>query len=176
MLLFVSFLSESGNVTEDFEVFLQEPVALFPISLKEIENEAFAGTAITTVVFHKSLLYLGEKAFLNSRKLTDIYIPISTVNIGFLAVESYTVIHGAEGSYAQKWAQVNGYEFRTDDIWNSKLLSPLFHVEDLFFIFWFSMPLDLTNPLLIRKRIRKIIRSMRPQERTELYPIDYRFP
>ena len=92
---------------------------LFPLSLQEIEDEAFSDTAAEEVVFPDGLVYIGENAFSGARKLTDVYIPKSTKYIAesaFSATSNF-LIHGIKGSYAEEWAKKHRVPFVDENIW-----------------------------------------------------------
>lgn len=77
-----------------------------PTSLTVIEDEAFAGTAIGTVVMPDTLAVIGDRAFANIPTLRSVEIPQSVLAIGdnaFTGSENVFIV-GAAGSYAQMWA------------------------------------------------------------------------
>lgn len=145
-----------------------------PASLTWIEEEAFAGTAFQLVVLDEKLTYIGEKAFGGAQDLQSVYISENTAYIGAEAFPADTMIHGREGSYAQQWAEENGYRFQCDNAWNidfTPLLSLLLLVQTCLF----APAVDTRHEYRFR-RVKAYLRDMRPQKRSELYPINYRFP
>ena len=146
-----------------------------PVSLSCVEEEAFADTAFQKVVLNEKLVYLGEKAFWNSQPLQSVYIPESTVYVGLNAFPSNTLIHSSIGSYAQQWAMVNGYRFQSNNeyICCSKIMLSILLLSLSF----------LVGPIAEEKSdeyrfrcVKAHLMDMRPQNRSELYPINYRFP
>ncbi len=157
----------------------EEKSLVFPASLRLIEEEAFAGSSAETLVFPNGFLLLGEEAFSDAPNLRDVYLPPSTVYIGrsaFPTDQNELVIHGVEGSYAQIWAASQKLPFVSDNIWSARVESirvrdahadrvdPLFRTA------------DQTRNCMIRRIDGDEGISMRPQDRPELNPIDYRFP
>ena len=85
-----------------------------PASLQVIEEEAFAGTAIENVEFPESLTAVGDRAFAELPGLETVTIlPTDILTVSDTAFEgsSNVMIRGAEGSYAQEWADQNGVPF-----------------------------------------------------------------
>ena len=174
LLLFV--ISCTQGPPEKETACLGDLVSLFPTSLQTVEDNAFSGTAIQAAAFYDGLVLIGESAFQNTPMLTDIYIPPSTEFIGRNALPDYVLIHGAEESYVQEWALANEVSFTADNIWNTKTACAKVHPEQLFSLLCFVLPYDHTVSYKIKKRMGAYVKSMRPQERPELYPINYRFP
>ena len=146
----------------------------FPASLRIVEDDAFSGTSFKTIIFDSSLVFIGNGAFQDVCTLTDVYIPESTAFIGSEAFPSDTIIHGSAGSYAQKWAEENSHRFQSDNVWNNTsapLLSLLLLAQA-----WLFVPAVDTQHEYRFRRVTAYLRDMRPQERRELYPINYRFP
>ena len=152
------------------------PSAVFPSSLRDICDEAFSGTAIDSAYFGDKLVTIGEKAFMNVETLKDVYIPEETSYIGNKAFPRATFIHGAENSYAEKWALLNGYSFCTDYDWAVKAPSQKICMDLLLTLFLWPITSDDSFAVKLYRRIFDFVKSMRPQDRPELYPIDYRFP
>lgn len=153
-------------------------VIIMPFSLECVENQAFEDTAVKTVVFQDGLLSIGDLAFANSRYLTDVYIPANTKYIGENAFPSNErlTIHGIIGSLVEKWAKEHQVPFVPSNIWNvadegvgadhSKSIS----VDRFFHVVYYERNNHLHG------RTENEGKSMRPQDRPELNPIDYRFP
>ncbi len=146
----------------------------FPASLRIVEDDAFSGTSFKTIIFNSSLVFIGNGAFQDVCTLTDVYIPESTAFIGSEAFPSDTIIHGSAESYAQKWAEENGYRFQSDNVWNNAPV-PLFSLLMLNQACLLLTIVDTQHEYKFR-RVKAYLRNMRPQERKELYPINYRFP
>lgn len=151
---------------------------IFPASLEIIENEAFAGTEAQTVTFQRGLQNIGEGAFQAAINLKEIYLPDSVEIIADSAFPKNEglIVHGVKGSLAQYWADENGFDFVVDDIWTDTQVSEKIHVEPLLSLFWIICPIDEKALSRSSERIKRFIKSMRPQDRPELYPINYRFP
>ena len=150
--------------------------ASFPDSLCYIGDEAFSETSIEVALFNNDLQSIGSEAFLNANQLTDVYIPAGTEQIGSNAFPEQVVIHGIEDSYAQTWALQNEHVFIEDDIWNCESVFPSLRGSLILALLGTVLPADTCFLEQIRTQIKKYIRSMRPQDRPELYPINYRFP
>lgn len=159
---------------------VNDGVATFalPASLVMIGDEAFEETASEVVILPDSLLIIGEKSFAGSRSLKMIYIPASVVYIGEHTFDdtSNLTIRGLENSYAAQWAQEHSIAF-------TQFEAALFTMEKLrdflknglfmLLVFCFS-PASVT--FLKCKKTAYREKSMRPQDRPELNPIDYKFP
>ncbi len=156
------------------------PQAAFvlPLSLREIEEESFSGTAVQTVVFPEGFLRIGENAFRGALRLTNVYIPYTTRYIADSAFSQTPdlTIHGVRGSYAQKWARKHSVPFVVDNIWKAV-------IRDGKNLDTEGAPTDRyiegVNPERIissHERGEDEGKRKRPQDRPELNPIDYRFP
>lgn len=151
---------------------------VFPYSLKEIEEEAFEGTAVKTIILREHVICIKRNAFSDTAFLTDVYIPAAIEHIGaYVFPEDNTLtIHGVRGSFAEKWAKgrkipfVNDYTTVLSDKGLKKTQSHNLPRERL------NLPFYLLIHEKTSKNKKYRERSMRPQDRTELYPIDYRFP
>ena len=151
---------------------------VFPLSLREIEEDAFSGTAAEAVIFPDGFLHIGENAFSGARKLTDVYIPESTE---YIADSAFSVtrdlkIHGIDESYAKEWAERHQIPFVADDIWNAlpRGGSSMDAQGRLM-----NRQVAAVNPekvIAVHERSEDEKESKRPQDRPELNPIDYRFP
>ena len=156
------------------------PQAAFvlPLSLKEIDEESFSGTAVKTVVFPKGFLYIGENAFRGALQLTDVYIPYTTRYIADSAFSETTgfTIHGVKGSYAQKWAQKHRVPFVEDDIWKAIIRDGRILEAEGPPTGRYIAGVNPERIISSHERGEDEGKSKRPQERPELNPIDYRFP
>ncbi len=149
---------------------------ILPTELIRIEEEAFTGTPVNVVILPDGFKYICDNAFEGDSGLTDIYIPSTTEYIADTAfpMNSDLIIHGVEDSYALEWAEENHIAFVAENIWkpivdNGKTVS----IQEIGLAFLFQ--------IVIPKKIIKIgsraeEESIRPQDRPELYPIDYSFP
>ena len=178
LLVFISLaLFQSGLAHGDELGDSMDAVFVFPSSLEVIEDEAFVGTSAKTAVFSSGFLYIGERVFADAAFLTDVYIPSSTFFIGehAFAENAGIVIHGVKDSYAQKWATEHSIPFVSDYL--------LFIIDRektaVAQEYSITQIIQIINPLkTINANKRKIYegKSLRPQDRPELNPIDYRFP
>ena len=152
-------------------------VFALPANLKIIEKEAFEGTAARTVIFRTNLLEIGNRAFQRTRFLSAVYIPAS---VNMIADSAFPrggdfTIYGIAGSSVQKWAKDRGIPFKVKDIWktnaeNNSENKSLSKAERVVF------SCDIQQNLFPDSITWADQKSMRPQDRPELYPIDYRFP
>ena len=157
-----------------------ENVAVFvlPASLTEIGESAFEGTAVEKVIFPDTAAFIGDKAFANNKRLMTVRIPETVRSIGEHAFSNSTnvTIKGTEGSYAAVWAREHNIAFESERgtlSWLVKL-GKILHDGVLFFAGLGFV--DLGEQKWQRTRKKKYMRSMRPQDRVELNPIEYRFP
>ncbi len=149
-----------------------------PMSLQFIEDEAFSGIPAKTVIIHNGLLYIGDCAFANANNLKDIYLPSTTQFIARSTLSSImnVVIHGEVESYAQVWADEHGIKFIAENVWNNFCQGiRTFNNKNTKAIFISFLALTMQSVIMIGGCQNKD-RSMRPQDRPELNPIDYRFP
>ena len=149
-----------------------------PLSLQRIEEEAFAGIAARTVVFRDGLISVGENAFQNVDSLVDVFIPPTMLLIAESSLPKNTnlTIHGVRGSYIYKWAHDHSFSFIIEDVFSLPL-----RIWKTVFNYnlkknWVSDTLDLKKAGIPVQSAVSEVRSMRPQDRPELNPIDYRFP
>lgn len=84
-----------------------------PASLITIEDEAFAGTAITAITLPKNVKVVGDYAFADIQTLHKIDIPNTTEYIGENAFKGSNgvIISGAPKGYVRTWAYENGIPF-----------------------------------------------------------------
>lgn len=174
-VIIVSSFSLSYNET-DISDFILEGVFVFPSSLITIEDEAFAGTGVQTVILPEGFVSIQEYAFKDALGLSDAYIPSS---IEFIADSAFDLldrlnIHGIAGSYAQEWAEEYHARFVEESIWKPKLCDEKHrnsHVSVAHIIHRTIIPEKRIN--YVREESKE---SKRPQDRSELNPIDYKFP
>lgn len=153
-------------------------VFVLPASLKVIDESAFEETAAETVIISDSAEIIGNRAFADIRTLRIIHIPDSVKYIGDLAFEGSlnVAFRGVENSYAAAWAHMHNVAFSQEETtltWLVKLGKLLQGGFFLSFCLGYICPND---QFWQRKKMENREKSMRPQDRPELYPIDYRFP
>ena len=118
MLLIIRLFSLPSAFADGVES-KQQSTFVLPLSLQEIEEGAFSGTAVQNVIFPDGFIYVGEDAFSGAEKLVDVYIPKSTKYIADSAfsITPKLVIHGVKGSYAEDWAKEHNVPFEKANIW-----------------------------------------------------------
>lgn len=113
--------ADSSEIKATCKVTVEEefiPFFVFPSSLNEIGEEAFAGIGARRVVVADGVKTIGKKAFAGCLKLEQITIPASTTTIAkdaFANVPDGFTIHSTLNSYAQTFASENGIRFVADD-------------------------------------------------------------
>lgn len=151
---------------------------VLPSALQEIDKEAFAGTAIQTITLPDGVLSVGDNVFVDNAFLTDIFIPASVEDISDSAFpkDSDFIIRGIERSFVGDWAKKHNIPFVADDKWklvlnNQETIGS--SREEL------CSQYCVMNPEKIARGFHVVEEdnlSRRPQDRSELNPIDYRFP
>ena len=156
----------------------KERIFVFPSSIEIIEDEAFEGTAVETVVFPEGLISIGSRAFENVLDIKDIYIPDTTAYIADSAfsITSKLTIHGITGSYAKDWANSHEIPFVPDNVWNAIVPSGRKSNTRTYSIKKVVAAFVLIILLKYFRLSYYELRSRRPQDRPELNPIDYCFP
>ena len=149
---------------------------VFPTQLYCIDDEAFAETSIEVAVFNNNLVFIGERIFRDASELTDVYIPKKTEHIGENAFPYGTMIHVIDNSYAQEWAKRNDYEFIAEEPWYATKSLAGVYLQHLMSLGLILIPDDKKQNMILRRCKSVFQKSMRPQDRSELAPIDYRFP
>lgn len=152
--------------------------ALFPDSLTVIEDEAFEGTAFRTLVFKAGFLRIQDRVFSSMQSLRKAYFPSSVEYIADSAFSGSGLlsIGGYADTYVQQWAEQHDMQFNISDYWYTapnKVQRLMEKLLSLFFILCLPVTEDARR---IKRYIKKRVISMRPQDRVELNPIDYRFP
>ena len=178
LILIVAVLFPLYAVAEENPSFDRTYIFTFPKSLIEIEDEAFWGTSVKTVVFLDGLTRIDENAFDKASHLRDIYIPPSTEYIAENAfpLNKGLTIHSFEGSLAERWAFEHQVFFEVSNIW-AFISDGAFHLElkhSSFHEYFQEVPYKYVSS--INDKSGFIEKSMRPQDRPELNPIDYKFP
>jgi hypothetical protein len=153
-------------------------VFTLPASLKVIEDEAFEGVSAETVILSDSTESIGARAFADNGALKAVHVSESLFYIGDNAFEgSYRVmIVGSEGSYAAAWARMHNVAFMPEETSTTWLVKLGRLLQEGFFLS-FSLGCIFPEAQFWQRRKREVFeRSMRPQDRPELHPINYRFP
>lgn len=87
-------------------------ILTFPTALTQIEDEAFTGTDANVIDLREThISSIGEKAFAEMDELMVVYLPgnvKSIDNSAFSGCKDFIIIC-ADGTYAEEWAQSNGY-------------------------------------------------------------------
>lgn len=146
-----------------------------PKSIKEIGEDAFMNTAVETVIIPDSTERIEDRAFADIITLVNIIIPKTVKYIGDRALEGSinVTIQTEENSYAAVWAQVHHVTCKYLENTFAKIVKQLMKTA-----IWVSC-LSYVSPnqqFGQRKGKEYWERSLRPQDRPELYPINYRFP
>jgi hypothetical protein len=135
---------------------IRGPTFTMPASLAQIEDEAFADNfALREIWIPASVLYIADNAFEGCNEIT---------------------ILAEADSYAAEWAREHDMAFTpvAESAAERENLSKLLAGELAILLSFVSVsPVQLIR---LRRRAWNAMRSMRPQDRAELNPIDYRFP
>lgn len=155
-----------------------EGAVIMPSSLIMVEDEAFEGVAVETIVFQRGLVSIGSNAFGNIEALKDVYIPDTTT---FIADSAFSVtndlkIHGVNSSNAEDWAGKHGIPFFVDDIWYAVPNSMKQHNIQVNLVYHYIATILLVVCFTVFKFGYYETKSRKPQDRPELNPIDYCFP
>ena len=178
LLLFIVLCPFRVRADDKTDIFVLESQAILPYSLEMLEEEAFQGTAIETLIFQENVYSVGERAFEDTTNLKAVYIPPATTQIAqdAFSEEGTLTIYGVRGSYAEKWAKQHHIPFKKADIW--RLIVSDGNVLHSDVILQLLFHLMVVSEEIIRVVVRFWRRkvSMRPQDRPELNSIHYRFP
>ena len=175
-ILLLVFMLLSYSFRTKPPALLEGKVSVFPLSLISVFDEAFADTEIEIALFQEKLEFIGTRIFYNTLSLTDASIPESVRFIGNDAFTVGVLIRGVENSYAQSWAEENGFIFVVDAVWNGRIETIRLYINGLTSLLYLLIPCNIYALKGLRRRTEEYIKSMRPQDRPELYPINYRFP
>ena len=109
-------VGEMYTVTEDTELYAVwlAPDFVLPAALTALEEEAFAGGAFRFARLPYGAEEIGSQAFADCAELRFVYIPETVTVIAkdaFSGVEGLTIL-SEDGSYAEFFAQKNGFGFR----------------------------------------------------------------
>lgn len=104
---------EFKNIEEQGAKAKKANIANFPLSVTIIEDEAFAGTSITSIALPETVTMIGDRAFANIYSLRSIRIPQTVTSIAKTAFvgSDHVIISAVSDSYAQKWANENKVPF-----------------------------------------------------------------
>ena len=83
-----------------------------PSTLKTIGNNAFDSIGLTEIIIPEGVESIGDYAFLGEIKKVTIPSSVSYIGEEAFGSESDLVVCGQRGTYAQEWAQENGFEFK----------------------------------------------------------------
>jgi len=160
------------------QALLSKNAAHFPNSLRYIGEEAFQGTAFRTLVLQDGFLQAGERAFSEMSQLRDAYIPGSVEYIAGSAFmrSGLETIYGLYDTYAEKWAEEHQVAFALTDKLTTMPVGSWYSIVAIVGLHGLLCPCLDDNSQKIKRYLNRIIISMRPQDRPELNPIDYRFP
>ena len=173
ILLFpFSFTYAEGSVSSNDYSFT------FPASLVEIGDEAFDGTAARTLNFQNKLEKIGDRAFYHVIALKDVYVPSSLKSVGSQVFHRNALlrIHGVIGSRIQTWANANNVTFVPLNKTHHVVVKNRWGITHGNLIVRYSQIIRSKRVLKLCDRNVDQGKSMRPQERIELNPIDYKFP
>ena len=83
-----------------------------PVTLSEIEEEAFAGTAVSCVKFSQNIQLIGPRAFADCTELEYVIIPANAEisSTAFYGLSGLTFL-GIPGSSVENFAKANGFSF-----------------------------------------------------------------
>ncbi len=171
---FVSPLSFAVSAGE----YAYSDVAVMPEALIRVEEGAFAGTSFRKILFGEGFRYVGDLAFSDMELLREVTFPRSADYIADSAFlrSDIEIIRGPEGAYAQQWAKRHQIAFETSDCLITTPTDPEAVFAALASLFAVVL-LPMNNEAVrIKRYLRSTAISMRPQDRPELDPIDYRFP
>lgn len=151
---------------------------ILPRALRSIGEEAFKGTAVESVVIADGVTAIGERAFADMHTLKMICVPESVEYIADHAFEGSMnlVIQGKTDSYISRWAREHGIAFTNSETAALNKLRLKRLVKESFLTLFALSAVSTIEYLWQFSRRKSVLKSMRPQDRPELYPINYRFP
>lgn len=101
--------------TNSFDMAKNLTQVIIPFGVTTISERAFACCAgITNIKIPSSVTTIGTSAFIRCENLVSIEIPSSVRDIGnlvFMHCDKLEAIYVQAGSYAEKYARLNGYKF-----------------------------------------------------------------
>ena len=113
----LSYTTVSTELTVNIQTstsVMTDPDMVLPEDLVEIGAEAFCGCSGKWIRLSENVKIIGDRAFANCQNLTQIYIPDRTVTISttaFNGLSNPLTIYGVDGSYAEFYANKNGFRF-----------------------------------------------------------------
>lgn len=172
VFLFIPYSLHSGQL----KGYPSSHTAVFPSQLQHVGEEAFEETSFSTIIFKNELLTIGNKAFYANQGLYEVFLPPSLTYLADTAFDLSALgrIHGTFGSLAHQWAEEHDVQFLGDYTCCTAPILSLFRIGLLFILLGVIPPME--SKYRLEYKARTYIPSMRPQDRTELYPINYRFP
>jgi len=105
--------SMCGEVYEEEETVLHSKTLFMPAALKEVQAEAFMGSAMQQITIPDGVTSIGSKAFAECPELIMAVIPDSVEEIAddaFEGSDQVLLLCGSEDSYAAQWAERNEVE------------------------------------------------------------------
>ena len=196
ILAFTSFYALAHNVYSkgrlsyaSFDSQLSSPnnpvVSSFSSALVMISEESFAGTALESVFLPESIVSIQSRAFAEIPSLYSIYMPRAIHSIADDALGSRNDIQiiCAPDSYANRWAHERGLPVLLLDIWmydssseiRRRILLAIQLIALQFLLAFSIQAMDGCRIPTLFLRFRDFW-SQRPQDRSELHAIEYRFP
>ena len=103
--------TEDGDITLYAVWWKIAPDFILPAGTTTVEDYAFQGCAFTYVRLSDETTTLGNGAFADCPNLKHVYLPQKTVIIGSNVFPDGVTIHGKDGSYAEFYANKNGFDF-----------------------------------------------------------------
>ncbi len=105
--------SVCGEVFEEEQTVLYSKTLFMPAALKEIQDEAFMGSAMQQITLPEGITSIGSKAFAECADLLLVVMPDTVESIEIDAFENsdqVLLLCSSEESYAAQWAALNGIE------------------------------------------------------------------
>ena len=178
-ILFVIIFCPHNMICAEEHVVGQDSIYVFPFKLQTIEEEAFSGVSAETLIFSEGLLRIEDNAFADDLCLKQVRLPSTIEYISESAFSSYAdlTIHSVKNGYAEEWADNHGIPFVPEKIWESLLFSTMKMQNSQKVVEGYKHRIGKAG-IIVLLNVRRYVnnRSMRPQDRAELNPIDYRFP
>ena len=159
----------------------QDHVFNLPANLRVIEEDAFEGTAVSTVALPESIERIESGAFIHTPYLSEVILPeqIQQIDSNAFSPDQPLTVFGIPGSEGQQWASAHGYTFVNRSIrWVFALLrgvmvgAKTLRARDFVFL----------SPELTQKAEQPVCRrigegpTMRRMERAEMHMQDGYFP
>ncbi len=103
----------------------QDHVFNLPANLRVIEEDAFEGTAVSTLVLPETIERIERGAFVRTHYLSEVILPaqIQRIDADAFSPDQPLTVFGVPGTEAQRWARARGYTFVNRNIrWVYSLL------------------------------------------------------